>query len=75
VGLLLEEQTKVKVQVEKPDGTLVTPERWSDDDLPKGPHTIRFPVPYGQAVSAVHVSTSNSVVSCVTRATVWVALP
>ena len=75
VGLLLEEQTKVKVTVETPDGTLLTPERWSDDDLPKGPHTLRFPVPYGKIISAVHVSTTNSVVSCVTRAQVWVALP
>jgi hypothetical protein len=75
VGLLLEEQTKVRVTVETPDGTLLTPERWSDDDLPKGPHTLRFPVPYGKTITAVHVSTTNSVVSCVTRAQVWVAVP
>jgi hypothetical protein len=75
VGLLLEEQTKVNVTVETPDGTRVTPERWSNDDLPKGPHTLRFPVPFGKAVTAVHVSTSNSVVSCVTHAQVWVGLP
>jgi hypothetical protein len=67
VGLLLEEQTKVQVTVETPDGTLLTPERWSDDELPKGPHTLRFPVPYGKTITAVHVSTTNSVVSCVTE--------
>jgi hypothetical protein len=75
VGLLLEEQTQVEVQVERPDGTLVRPERWSHDDLPKGPHTIRFPVPWSTPVAAVHVSTTNSVISCVTRAQVWVSLP
>jgi hypothetical protein len=74
VGLLLEEQTKVQVKVETPDGTLLTPERWSDDELPKGPHTLRFPVPYGKTITAVHVSTTNSVVSCVTKAQVWVAV-
>jgi hypothetical protein len=75
VGLLLEEQTRVEVQVEKPDGTLVSPERWSDDVLPKGPHTVRYPVPYAQTIQAVHVKTSNGVIACVTRAQVWVEAP
>jgi hypothetical protein len=75
VGLLLEEQTKVNVTVETPDGTLLAPERWSNDDLPKGPHTLRFPVPYGKTITAVHVSTTNSVIACVTRSQVWVAVP
>lgn len=71
VGLLLADPTKVEVKVKTPQGTVLTPQRFSDDELPQGPHTLRFPVPFGQAVSSVEVSGQNEQPACVTYARVW----
>jgi hypothetical protein len=71
VGLLLAEPAKVEVSVVTPDGTVIRPERFSDDELPQGPHDLHFPVPYGKAISAVQVQMRSTKISCVSYARVW----
>jgi len=71
VGLLLAEATHVQVTVQTPDGTVLTPQRFSDDELPQGPHTLRFPVPYGQTISAVQVRITATKTSCLAFSRVW----
>jgi hypothetical protein len=75
VGMLLAGATRVEVSVVTPLGRELTPQRFSDDELPPGPHTIRFPVPLGQAVRSVRVRTTNtSRLGCITFARVWAPL-
>ena len=71
LGLLLAEATKVEVKIVTPQGAVIAPQRFTDDELPKGPHVVHFPVPYGQAVSAVQVVTHGVSISCVAWAKVW----
>lgn len=75
LGLLLNAPTRVEVMVETPDRKLFKPERWSNDDLPQGPHTLRFPVPLGKTVSAVRLRAADPGVSCVNSVRVLVAQP
>jgi hypothetical protein len=74
VGMLLQETTKVEVTVVTPTGQTIAPQRFTDDDLPQGPHTLHFPVPYGKAISSVLVKTNAAKPGCVTFARVWVPL-
>jgi hypothetical protein len=74
VGVLLAETTKVEVTVLTPEGKALTPQRFSDDELPQGPHTVRVPVPFGQAVARVLVKTNATNISCITYARVWAPL-
>lgn len=71
VGLLLAESTKIEVTVTTPNGTVLTPQRFSDDVLPKGPHTLRFPVPYLQSIQSVTVRAFVTKTNCVVSARVW----
>ncbi len=72
IGLLLNETTRVEVQVQKPDGTVLAVQRFTDDEMPAGPHRLRLPVPYGQTIGAVQVRTvSSTKINCVAYARVW----
>jgi hypothetical protein len=74
VGVLLAETTKVEVNVVTPTGKVLSPERFSDDALPSGPHTLRFPVPLGQAVRSVQVRTAATQAGCLAYARIWAPL-
>jgi hypothetical protein len=74
VGILLAESTKVEVKVKTPQGQVLTPQQFSDVELPQGPHTVRFPVPFGQSVESVEVSAGNQQPACVTYARIWAPL-
>jgi hypothetical protein len=65
VGLLVEKATTVEVLGERPDAGGFLPLRWSDDSLPAGAHTVRFPVPPGTTVAGVVVRTPTSPTTCV----------
>lgn len=65
VGLLVNKESKVVVLGQRPDGTGFLPLTWSDDSLPAGAHTVRFPVPPGQTVSGVVLRTPQSPQTCV----------
>jgi hypothetical protein len=71
VGLLLAEPAKVEVNVVTPDGTVIRPQRFTDDELPQGPHTLHFPVPYGKTISAVQVQMKSTKISCIAYSRVW----
>jgi hypothetical protein len=72
IGLLLAEATKIEVKVVTSYGTVLTPQRFSDDELPAGPHRMQFPVPLGQTITAVQVTASaHQATSCVHDARVW----
>ena len=72
VGLLLAEAAKVDVTVVTAQGKVLTPQRFTNVELPAGPHTVRLPVPYGQTISAVRVALDATKTNCVTGARVWV---
>jgi hypothetical protein len=74
LGLLLAESTKVAVTVTTPQGQVLTPERYSDDELPQGPHTIRFPMPYLKSVRSISVRITATKTSCVAYARIWAPL-
>jgi hypothetical protein len=74
VGLLLAESTKVEVTVTNPNGKVLVPQRFSNAVLPKGPHTIRFPVPYLESVRSIAVRVDGTKTSCVAYARVWAPL-
>ena len=46
-------------------GDLLAPERWSLDELPKGPHTLRLPMPLNATTEAVRVRAVGAGISCV----------
>jgi hypothetical protein len=71
VGLLLAESTKVEVTVVTPEGKILTPQRFSDVELPAGPHTLRLPVPFGQAISTIQVQIHGTQGNCIAFGRVW----
>jgi len=71
VGLLLASSTKVEVTVTNAKGDVLTPQRFSDDVLSRGAHTLRVPVPYLQWVRTVTVRANTSKPSCVAYARIW----
>jgi hypothetical protein len=76
VGLLLSEPTKVEVSVVTPAGLVVTPQRFSNAELPQGPHRVHFPVPFGTAITSVQVRTHTTThKSCVSSVQVWEPVP
>jgi hypothetical protein len=74
LGLLLAEPMKIEVTVTTPDGKVLTPERYSDDELTQGPHTLRVPVPYLQTIDSITVTATRTKTSCVAYARVWAPL-
>lgn len=72
VSLLAGATTGVDVRIEAADGSVVTPVRWSRDVLHRGPHTMRFLVPYRTSIAAVLVSaTSPRAPVCVLSSSVY----
>lgn len=72
IGVLVGESGRVGVKVRTPQGRVLTPARYSDEDLPAGPHTLHFPVPYGATVRSVQVSRPTaSTANCVSSVRVW----
>jgi len=71
VGLLLASSTKVEVTVTNTKGDVLTPQRFSDDILSRGAHTLRVPVPYLQWVRSVTVRANTSKPNCVAYARIW----
>lgn len=65
VGLLVTKGSTVEVLGQRPDGGGFLPLRWSNDTLPAGAHTVRFPVPPGETVAGVVVRTPTSPKTCV----------
>lgn len=70
-GLLLGEPTKVKVTATTPTGKVLVPQRFSDDELQQGPHTLRFPVPYLETIKSVTVQIRTTRTSCIPYVRIW----
>jgi hypothetical protein len=70
-GLLLGEPTKVEVTATTPTGDVITPQRFSDDEVPQGAHTIRFPAPYLQTIQSITVRVNTTRTGCITYVRVW----
>ena len=70
-GLLLGEPTKVEVTATTPTGKVLAPQRYSDDELLQGPHTLRFPVPYLETIKSVTVRIRTTRTSCIPYVRIW----
>jgi hypothetical protein len=70
-GILLGDPTKVAVTATTSSGNVVAPQRFSDDVLLPGAHTLRFPVPYLQTIKSVTVQIQASRQSCITFLRIW----
>ncbi len=70
-GLLLGQPSKVEVTATTPSGDVVVPQRFSDDELTQGPHTLRFPVPYLQTIQSVTVRVRGTQPSCIPYLRIW----
>lgn len=71
VGLLLTEATQLKVQVRAKDGRVLTPTAFSTAPVPGQAHVLHYPVPLGETITGVYVTTTATTDVCVTSARVW----
>jgi len=71
IGLLVTQPTKIEVLATTPSGAVVAPERYSNDELVPGPHNLRLPAPYLQAIKSVTLRAHTTIDSCITYVRIW----
>jgi hypothetical protein len=71
IGLLITQPTKIEVLATTPSGAVVAPERYSNDELVPGPHNLRLPMPYLQAVKSVTLRAHTTTENCITYVRIW----